>query len=66
MASEVNKELIALVKYLSVQHVAGHNGLYWCASGFVISEEYPFLGGSPDGVVHDASVPKVSFFFSAF
>ena len=52
----INKEPIALEKYVSVQHDAGHNGLYCCASGFVISEEYPFLGASPDGVVHDPSV----------
>ncbi len=26
---------------------------YCCRSGFVISEEYPFLGASPDGLVYD-------------
>ena len=27
--------------------------MYCTKSGFVISEEYPFLGASPDAVVHD-------------
>ena len=46
-------ESIALEKYKQVQHDSGHHGLYYCQSGFVISESYPFLGVSPDAVVHD-------------
>lgn len=30
--------------------------MYSCRSGFVISEKYPYLGASPDAVVHDPSV----------
>ena len=29
------------------------HGLYYCSSGFVVSEKYPFLGASPDAIVHD-------------
>ena len=45
----------ALKKYLSYQHSKGHSSLYYSKSGFVISEDYPFLGASPDAVVHDPS-----------
>ena len=34
---------------------SGHSGLYCCASGFVISEEYPLLVASPDAAVYDPS-----------
>ena len=51
-----NNEPIALEKYKEVQEESGHAGLYYCRSGFVICEKYPFLGASPDGVVHDPSV----------
>ena len=37
-------------KYLSYQHSNGHSSLYYSKSGFVISEDYPFLGASPDAV----------------
>ena len=43
-------ESIALEKYKQVQHDSGHHGVQ---SGFVISEKYPFLGVSPEAVVHD-------------
>lgn len=46
-------ESIALEKYKQAQHDSGHHGLYYCPSGFVISENYPYLGASPDAVVHD-------------
>ena len=51
----LRNEPIALEKYKEVQKESGHNGLYYCPSGFVISEKYPFLGASPDAVVHDPS-----------
>ena len=35
----------------------GHNDLYVGPSGFVISDEYPFLGASPDAVVYEPSLP---------
>ena len=46
-------ESVALQKYKQLQHDSGHHGLYYCSSGFVVSEKYPFLGASPDAIVHD-------------
>ena len=48
-------ESLALKKYTEVQTQNGHVGLYCCRSGFVISDQYPYLGASPDAVVHDPS-----------
>ena len=48
-----NKESIALERYVQLQHNCVHPGLYCCPSGFLISEDYPFLGVSSDAVVHD-------------
>ena len=53
-----HNEAIALERYCAHQNSSGHDGLYCAPSGFVISEKYPFLGASPDGVVHDPSVPN--------
>lgn len=50
------KESVALQQYTDHQNSHGHAGLYSCRSGFVISEKYPYLGASPDAVVHDPSV----------
>ena len=49
----IHHEGIALKKYCELQHQSGHYGLYYSKSGFVINENYPFLGASPDAVVHD-------------
>lgn len=46
-------EPVALKLYVQHQHSNGHDGLYACSSGFVISEDHPFLGASPDAAVHD-------------
>ena len=46
-------ETVALEEYQKFQHNSGHPGLYYCPSGFVIAEKYPFLGASPDAVVYD-------------
>jgi hypothetical protein len=46
-------EQLALKQYEEYQHRSGHEGLYTCRSGFVISEDYPYLGVSPDAVVYD-------------
>ncbi len=48
-------EPIALEQYTQHHRASGHNGLYACSSGFVISEEHPFLGASPDAAVYDPS-----------
>ena len=49
------QEPVAFRQYVDVQQQSGHHGLYACQSGFMIDELYPFLGASPDGVVHDPS-----------
>ena len=41
-------ESVALEKYIEM-------GLVCVKAGFVICEEYPFLGASPDGYVNDPS-----------
>ena len=46
-------EPVALEKYQQKQQDCGHHGLYYCPSGFVVSEHHPYLGASPDAVVHD-------------
>ena len=46
-------ESVALQKYKQLQHDSGYHGLYYCSSGFVVSEKYSFLGASPDAIVHD-------------
>ena len=47
----------ALEQYQQSKKDNGHD--VSCArSGFVVSEEYPFLGASPDAVVYDASEPN--------
>ena len=48
-------EPIALQKYVQHQLSTGHTGLVTCSAGFVVSEEYPFLGASPDAFVYDPS-----------
>ena len=46
-------ESVALEKFKLAQYDSGHHGLYYCPSGFIISDKYPYLGASPDAVVHD-------------
>ena len=46
-------EAKALEAYVKHQQDSGHQGLFACKSGFVISETHPFLGVSPDACVHD-------------
>lgn len=48
-------ESIAFDKYVEHQLRNGHAGLVAVKSGFVVCEEYPFLGASPDGGVLDPS-----------
>ena len=49
-------EQTALKQYEKLQREDGHCDLYVCPSGFVVCEDYPFLGASPDSVVYDPSV----------
>lgn len=51
LANEMN-----LLHLKSTEKYSRHNGLFYCRSGFVISEKSPFLGASPDTNVHDPSV----------
>ena len=53
-----DNEATALEKYQQHQNVSGHNGLYIAPSGFVVCESHPFLGVSPDAVVHDPNSPN--------
>lgn len=53
-----NNEEKAIELYVRIQQECGHSDLYACKSGFVISEEYPFLGASPDAAVYDPSTAK--------
>ena len=53
-----DNEATALEKYQQHQNISGHNGLYVAPSGFVVYESYPFLGVSPDSVVHDPNNPN--------
>ena len=46
-------ELIALKKYVEQKTSSGHAGLIAVKAGFVICEEIPFLGASPDAYVND-------------
>lgn len=46
------KESVALQKYVEQQQDT-HKDLYISKSGFIISEDHPFLGASPDAVVYD-------------
>ena len=48
-------EQAAIQLYVETQNETGHADLYACQSGFVISEDHPFLGASPDSAVYDPS-----------
>lgn len=50
-------EDLAIELYIQQKHADGNTNLYCCKSGFVVSEDYPFLGASPDGSVYDPSSP---------
>ena len=57
---EKKNEPIALQQYVQHQRSKGHDGLYCCSSGLVVSEQYPFLGASPDAAVYDPTHVRVS------
>jgi len=50
-----SQEHLALQQYVDLQLTSGHNGLVAVKAGFVICEQFPFLGATPDACVHDPS-----------
>ena len=40
-------------QYNDHQHSGGHSHLFRCRSGFIVSDDHPFLGASPDAVVYN-------------
>ena len=46
-------ESTALSEYTKYYHALGNTNIVVCKAGFVICEEHPFLGASPDAYVHD-------------
>ena len=51
-------EPIALKSYIDHQIRLGHTELVATKAGFVVCEEHPFLGASPDAYVHDPHVAE--------
>ena len=49
----VQQEPRAIEAYKTHQHSVGHQELTVCPVGFLVCQEYPFLGASPDGGVYD-------------
>ena len=49
----IDNEGIALSQYGDYQHTLGNQDLVITRAGFVICEEYPFLGASPDAYIYD-------------
>ena len=47
-------ESTALSEYTKHHHSLGNCNIVVCKAGFVICEEHPFLGASPDGYVYDS------------
>ena len=48
-------EPVALEKYCEHQAKCGHNDIITSKAGFVVCEQHPFLGASPDSYVFDPS-----------
>ena len=48
-------ESVALQKYADHQLQTGHTDLVACRAGFVVCEQHPFIGVSPDAYVFDPS-----------
>lgn len=46
-------ESTALNEYTKHYHSLGNTNIVVCKAGFVICEEHPFLGASPDSYIHD-------------
>ena len=52
------QESVALEQYERHQQYLGHSQITVCKAGFVICEEHPFLGATPDAYVHAPSFNK--------
>ena len=52
------QESVALEQYERHQRSLGHLQITVCKAGFVICEEQPFLGATPDAYVHDPSISE--------
>ena len=59
----IENEQVALKEYVAYRQAHGHPHLTVSPSGFLISTMHPFLGASPDGVVHDPSNLQQPFGF---
>ena len=46
-------ESTAVSEYTKYYHALGNKNIIVCKAGFVICEDHPFLGASPDAYVHD-------------
>lgn len=55
----MEQEPLALEAYVRHQHASGHDGLFACKSGFLISVTHPYLGASPDACVHDPTFEEI-------
>ena len=51
----INKEEEALQSYIDYQNKNGHVGLTVHKIGFLVMENHPHIGASPDGDVYDPS-----------
>ena len=54
---------VAIEEYTKYQNCNGQTGLTVTSCGFHLGKSYPFLGASPDGVVHDPSNTEQPFGF---
>ena len=59
----IENEAVAIQKYIDHQHSCGANELTVGPCGFIVCEQYPFLGATPDGTVYDPTDPEHPFGF---
>ena len=54
----ITQEPVAIQEYIRYQQSAGYYDLVVHPSGFIVSEDYSYLGASPDGVITCPSLPE--------
>ena len=59
----IKHEKVALNAYIKYQHENGHENLTVCPYGFLVCQDHPFLGCSPDGGVYDLLIATHSHGF---